>query len=101
MRSRLFDHFPVRLLCVSLLTIGFGLHFCSAQDATQTAKQVDPGQADLDEAVILRIDADSLKELEKVSDLLQSAITKGLVGRESVVSRKRCLVRCSCSKASN
>lgn len=38
----------------------------------------DPGQADLDEAVTNKIGADTGKKLEKVVDLLESAIAKGL-----------------------
>ena len=51
--------------------------------ADQTASEgespeTNAGQADLDEAVIQRIDAKSAQQLEAVSALLQSAITKGL-----------------------
>ena len=37
-----------------------------------------PGQSDLDEAIVKRIDADSQRSLEAVSALLESAIQKGL-----------------------
>ncbi|MEM6778531.1 MAG: tetratricopeptide repeat protein [Planctomycetota bacterium] len=40
--------------------------------------KMDPGQADLDEAVLRRIDAESNAELESVASLIESAIAKGL-----------------------
>jgi tetratricopeptide (TPR) repeat protein len=46
------------------------------------------GQADLDEAVIQRIDADTPNKLEAVTALLQSAITKGLDDENKSFARK-------------
>ncbi len=45
-----------------------------AADSDETNK----GQGDLDEAVIKRIDAESVEELEAVTALLESALSKGL-----------------------
>jgi len=39
---------------------------------------VDPGQSDLDEAVLKRIDAESNNDLEAVAALIESALAKGL-----------------------
>ncbi len=50
----------------------------AAAPATENAASGNQGQADLDEAVIQRIDANTTEQLEAVSALLQSAITKGL-----------------------
>ncbi len=88
MLTHLFDRAPVRLLCFSILTISFGLHLSPAQDASEAVKKNDAGQADLDEAVILRIDAKSVKELEKVGELLQSALTKGLGDENQAFAKK-------------
>ncbi len=49
-----------------------------ATDAPAEKPAVSAGQADLDEAVIKRIDAETSTELETVSSLLKSAIAKGL-----------------------
>ena len=46
--------------------------------APENAPAQNQGQADLDDAVIQRIDANTTEQLEAVSALLQSAITKGL-----------------------
>ena len=46
------------------------------------------GQADLDEAVIQRIDADTPNKLEAVTALLQSAITKGLDDENKSFAKK-------------
>ncbi len=68
-----------------------------AQEAEAPAKQTQPvkdsadgnaGQADLDEAVIQRIDANTAQQLESVSVLLQSAITKGLDEENESFARK-------------
>jgi len=40
--------------------------------------EVDPGQSDLDEAIVKRIDAETAEELAVVSNLLESALAKGL-----------------------
>lgn len=50
-----------------------------AADSQQTdAEDAEDGQADLDEAMIRRIDAETPKELEAVIALLESALAKGL-----------------------
>jgi tetratricopeptide (TPR) repeat protein len=49
---------------------------------------VDPGQKDLDEAVIKRIDAESNNELESVAALLESALAKGLSDENAAFARK-------------
>lgn len=50
-----------------------------AEDAAKVEDAgVDKGQADLDEAVIKRIDAESATQLEAVAALLESALSKGL-----------------------
>ena len=48
----------------------------------------DPGQADLDEAVTKKIGADTGKKLEKVVDLLESAIAKGLADDNATFAKK-------------
>ena len=58
-----------------------------AAEATEAAAG-NEGQADLDEAVIQRIDADTPKKLEAVTALLQSAITKGLDEENSSFAKK-------------
>lgn len=87
-----------------LIAMGFSL-FASApvahaQDAAtdaqatkQATEQADlatgnEGQADLDEAVIQRIDADTPNKLEAVTALLQSAITKGLDDENTSFAKK-------------
>mgnify|MGYP001826302754 FL=1 len=50
----------------------------TSQPPAADSKEANQGQADLDEAVIKRIDAESVEELEAVSALLESAINKGL-----------------------
>lgn len=49
-----------------------------------------PGQDDLDEAMVLRTDADSTDKLEEVTALIESAMKKGL-GDESVLFAKKML----------
>ncbi len=44
----------------------------------KSEKKTDPGQGDLDEAVIKRIDAETLQQLEAVAALLKSSLAKGL-----------------------
>ena len=66
---------------VSLWLFAAGPQGLPAQDATKDSeqtKQSNEGQADLDEAVIQRIDAQSGEQLESVTTLLESAIKKGL-----------------------
>ena len=47
-------------------------------DAGTPEKDPNPGQSDLDEATVARIDAQSEKEMETVAALLESALKKGL-----------------------
>ncbi|EMI45725.1 tetratricopeptide repeat protein [Rhodopirellula sp. SWK7] len=49
---------------------------------------VDPGQADLDEAVLKRIDAESNRDLEAVAALIESALAKGLSDENDAFARK-------------
>lgn len=53
-----------------------------------SAPKVDPGQGDLDEAVIKRIDADTTRELGDVTSLLKSALNKGLNAENSTFAKK-------------
>ncbi|TWU40515.1 tetratricopeptide repeat protein [Novipirellula artificiosorum] len=48
----------------------------------------DPGQADFDEAVLARIDAETPAELEAVSTLLESALAKGLNEENTAFAKK-------------
>ncbi|MEM0925341.1 MAG: tetratricopeptide repeat protein, partial [Planctomycetota bacterium] len=72
---------------------------CWSQDDSPAADQAvetqdnetaadDEGQADLDEAAILRIDARSDRELRAVERLLESAIEKGLSGENAAFAKK-------------
>lgn len=60
------------------------------QPLDQPKTEVDPGQADLDEAVLKRIDADTGSKLEAVARLLESALAKGL-GDENTEFAKQML----------
>ncbi len=58
-------------------------------EAPQTSKgQTNKGQADLDEAVIKRIDAESAEQLESVAALLESALEKGLDDENQSFAKK-------------
>ncbi|TWT84800.1 photosystem I assembly protein Ycf3 [Planctomycetes bacterium CA13] len=48
----------------------------------------DPGQADFDEAVLARIDAETNEELESVAVLLESALAKGLSDENTSFAKK-------------
>jgi len=48
----------------------------------------DPGQADFDEAVLARIDAETPQQLEAVSMLLESALVKGLNQENTAFAKK-------------
>ena len=66
---------------------------CLSQEKPKEAEpnqeaKADAGQVDLDEAVILRIDASSKKELEAVSKLLNSALKKGLSEENKTFAKK-------------
>lgn len=90
MTASISGRFAVRL--VLLPTLALWLCCCpvaaqqSTAPATEDAKPVEgdkdaknnDGEADLDEAVIKRIDAESVEQLESVSALLKSALRKGL-----------------------
>lgn len=87
---------PVILVGVLALTMGnesAGL----AQDDTATKPaeskesvedDTDPGQSELDEAAVLRFDAQSLRDLTAVEKLLKSAIDKGLTGENLSFAKK-------------
>lgn len=80
------------MACLALSTLGGAVSIASAQEQIGDSPAdadvipglpsldapVDPGQADLDEAVTKKIGADTGKKLEKVADLLESAVAKGL-----------------------
>ncbi len=57
-------------------------------DAIKPAGKLDPGQADLDDAVIARISAESKKEMESVIALLESALVKGLSEENKTFAKK-------------
>jgi tetratricopeptide (TPR) repeat protein len=57
-------------------------------DETSKQAEANKGQADLDEAVIKRIDAESDEQLEAVSALLESAIRKGLDAENESFAKK-------------
>lgn len=46
------------------------------------------GQSDLDQAIVLRIDADDTKELQEVVDLLETALKKGLSDVNALFAKK-------------
>ena len=46
------------------------------------------GQSDLDQAIVLRIDADDTKELQEVVDLLETALKKGLSDENALFAKK-------------
>jgi len=85
--------------CVPFITLPSQSHAQEAAVADAPAKAVatDPapastsgeaGQADLDEAMVLRIDADSPEKLESVTTLVQSAIAKGLSDESKSFAKK-------------
>lgn len=93
--ARRVAHHPRTLLVALLLSLGGGFsNLASAQQAEGApAAEGDepaasPGQADLDEAVIQRIDAGSVAELEAVAALLESALTKGLDEENQAFAKK-------------
>ncbi len=82
MRSRI-------AFCLGLcLSFSICTTFATAQDAVAEKPKTDAGQGDLDEAVILRIDAASPEELAKVSGLLKSAVKKGLSDENNKFAKK-------------
>lgn len=56
--------------------------------APETGDAANPGQADLDEAMVLRIDADTPVKLEEVTSLVESAIAKGLSEESKSFAKK-------------
>ena len=79
------------------VAIAFTTSITIAQDAAapaapsepaESTSEVDPGQADLDEAVIKRISAESVEELEAVAAILESALKKGLNGENEAFAKK-------------
>ncbi len=93
MTARIFDSPAGRLFAVTLI-VTLCLSPLVAQDtATEPAQkteapQANQGQADLDEAVIKRIDAESAEQLESVAALLESALQKGLDDENQSFAKK-------------
>ncbi|MFG0290803.1 MAG: tetratricopeptide repeat protein [Rhodopirellula sp. JB044] len=84
-----------------IITIGCGVACCgfialSSLQAQETPvpspppinAEIDPGQADLDEAVLKRIDAETNRDLEAVAALIESALAKGLSEENDAFARK-------------
>lgn len=89
--------FPLALCSAILMCFGTAWSPAIAQDvatvdpATQEAAAetgAGAGQGDLDEAVIQRIDADSIAKLESVAVLLESALQKGLDEENSAFAKQ-------------
>ncbi|MEO1614541.1 MAG: tetratricopeptide repeat protein [Planctomycetota bacterium] len=57
-------------------------------DSSGDGETEDAGQADLDEATVLRIDARSAREFQAVQRLLESAIEKGLTGENAAFAKE-------------
>jgi len=55
---------------------------------TETAPAGEAGQGDLDEAMVMRIDAETPKQLESVVTLLESALAKGLSAESRTFANK-------------
>lgn len=71
----LFNHAIRNAICVPMLLLLLSL------TAATASAQSDPdgqGQADLDQAMVTRLDATTLDDLNKVGELLKSALAKGL-----------------------
>lgn len=66
-----------RLFCLALVLA------CASSAPAQ-----DSGQADLDEAMVQRIDAETVEDLEQVTTLLESAIAKGLDDENAAFAKK-------------
>lgn len=89
--------FPLALCSAIFLCFDTSLSPATAQEAatedaaTQNAATetgAGAGQGDLDEAVIQRIDADSIAKLESVAVLLESALQKGLDEENSAFAKQ-------------
>ena len=99
MTVRIFDSLVGRLVASAAFTVA-ATGLLVAQEATETpteAKETadgeqkteeNAGQADLDEATIKRIDAESEEQLEGVSALLESALQKGLDEENASFAKK-------------
>jgi tetratricopeptide (TPR) repeat protein len=60
-----------------------------ATDATQSSEdEPNPGLADLDEAMVKKIDAESMSDLQEVAALIESAIAKGLDEENQAFAKK-------------
>lgn len=90
---------PLRTVMLASFCIAASTGVAAAQDATTTppaaeaaaqeaAAQEAAGQADLDEAMVQRIDAETPKQLEGVITLLESAVAKGLSGESQSFANK-------------
>lgn len=73
--GRRFVAIMVATLCISPLV---AQDAATEQPPQTAAAESNQGQADLDEAIIKRIDAESADQLESVAALLESALQKGL-----------------------
>jgi tetratricopeptide (TPR) repeat protein len=73
-----------------LATVTPGIGFSQDKFAEASAQQTDSeaGQGDLDEAMVLRTDAESPEELEEVSALIESALAKGLSDESKSFAKK-------------
>lgn len=58
------------------------------QEDASTAPTVSPGQAELDDAIVKRISAETEKELESVAALLESSLKKGLDAENESFAKK-------------
>ena len=83
-----------QLILATFLAMGCSSASVIAQEATTEAggkaasESADLGQADLNEAVVSRLDAESDDELESVAALLESALKKGLGGENETFAKK-------------
>tara|TARA_R110002049_G_scaffold305056_3_gene501112 strand:+ start:71676 stop:73403 length:1728 start_codon:yes stop_codon:yes gene_type:complete len=59
-----------------------------SQSADASETTIDPGQEDLDESVVKRIDAETPEELDAVAKLLESALAKGLSDENASFANK-------------
>lgn len=66
----------------------FGQDAAVADPPSETTEKPAPGQADLDEAMVLRIDADNAEKLQGVTALVESALAKGLSDESKTFAKK-------------
>lgn len=89
----------VTSFCIPIACLSFMPVAAQAQDAAvaeapaetaapETADATQAGQADLDEAMVLRIDADTPEKLEEITTLVESAIAKGLSNESRSFAKK-------------